>query len=766
MVALAAALVATPLAAQTYQGMTIPSTGGALGSGHPRLLFGSSANYSQAQAWYTANYADVNPGTCSPEVSNFDVCTNLAFQHAMNPSVDATEAIATALVIMNQATADPSIVSCSPGGGDDVANSYHDCAINLILIFDWTYDEMTSTQKSEYIAGGNVWFGEYNSGSSVGTIGANCQGGGFDNNYCEAYTQAAFAWGIAAYWEDTSIAQQDLDQWNTNWGNYKTYRVRTTLNAGGGNWQSAGAGGVSQEGPGYGTLVTHDFVVPTITGYSLGRDLFSENPDFLATPLWYIWNTNTEATTTNNTLGTPVTQTCWDTFIWNVLTATPCQGYLAYNNNAGASNGNTADIMSMLATHYAGTNIGGYAQEWLASVGSGTPDQIPLTPWIQALYTAPSPVAYSGLPLDYFAPGSGFLYLRKAWDSGATTTVNLNFNTASEVSHATSWPGDWQMWRGGRWLSRNTAQYNPPGPTGWNNVGMESANMTLNTLLVNPNNQGCTAGTTCQGDGAEYAGDILMLGYPPLYSVETPAQVSRLQDGADFAYAMVDLSGVYGYSSCTNGGTGASCNPAVNTVQREFVWVRDLETLVIFDRVLANAVGGTAAGSIVRTDLAHCEYAWTIVDANHASCVDGSQELYYTVLLPTTPNPALTVVNEYTGYSDPNAQYRLEVNDTPGTAQDYIVTVAQGMASTGTPLSPTISLSGSTYTVTLDGSHSIQFQQGSTSSGGSITVSGVTTNFSSTVEPVTVSTNGFAWGGGSATGSGATGVVLHGVTLY
>jgi hypothetical protein len=152
-------------------------------------------------------------------------------------------------------------------------------------------------------------------------------------------------------------------------------------------------------------------------------------------------------------------------------------------------------------------------------------------------------------------------------------------------------------------------------------------------------------------------------------------------------------------------------------------------------------MGNVTAGNIKRTFLAHCEVNWTLVDANHATCSLGSsQTLYLATLLPATPSPSYHVTNEYTYASVQDAQYRLEVDDTPGTAQSYFLHVMSP-----TSLTPSVSFSGGVYTVTLDANHSLQFNQGSTSSGGSITINGTATNFRSDVQGISVGNSGPVW---------------------
>lgn len=162
--------------------------------------------------------------------------------------------------------------------------------------------------------------------------------------------------------------------------------------------------------------------------------------------------------------------------------------------------------------------------------------------------------------------------------------------------------------------------------------------------------------------------------------------------------------------------------------------MRDLEALVIFDRIEANAVGSVPAATIKRAFVAHCETTWAL-SGGAATCTNGPQALRLTTLLPASPGKHAT--DEGTA---PLGQSRLEVTDS-GSAQSYFLHVADARGS----LSPSLTDNGSTCTVTLDGTHAITFVKGMSSSGGSITIGGVTTSFRSDVQPVTVTDSGPAW---------------------
>ncbi|MCC6764316.1 MAG: hypothetical protein IT293_06605 [Deltaproteobacteria bacterium] len=95
--------------------------------------------------------------------------------------------------------------------------------------------------------------------------------------------------------------------------------------------------------------------------------------------------------------------------------------------------------------------------------------------------------------------------------------------------------------------------------------------------------------------------------------------------------------------------------------------------------------------------------------------------------------------------SPPHSQYRIEVDTTAGTAQSYILTVLQARDAAGAALTPSVVDDGASYTVTLDGTTSITFQKGMTSSGGSIDIGGVVTPLRANVQSMSVTAAGPAW---------------------
>ena len=375
--------------------------------------------------------------------------------------------------------------------------------------------------------------------------------------------------------------------------------------------------------------------------------------------------------------------------------------------------------MTRAASRWGSINIGKYAQTWLNVVAS------PVSEYVSSISSTATPLAFSTLPLDYYASGNSYFYGRKAWDAGSTV-VNLQLGTAAPGAavHVHDDVGNWQLWRGGRWVSRETAGYVNT-LTGYNNSGTTSSGELLahNGLAFNGIGLGASCNPSClTGDRS---------GVPV---------VNRLESAVAYAYADVDLTASYRGKADSTQTHPERENPAVAHAEREFVFVRDLETLVIFDRLQSNAVGATTADNIKKTFVAHCEVTWTMEDAQHATCTDGTQALRLTTLVPS--KPSYVVVNER---GDKVGQYRLEVSDS-GSAQSYFLHVLQARATKDASLSPSVVDGGSSYTVTLDATHSLVFNKGMTSAGGTITIGSNTTPFRASVQPIDYTDSGPVWG--------------------
>ena len=619
-------------------GMTIPTT-------HPRLWF-NAARLAQAQTWYQAK----------PFTARSDDYQNLALMGLLtNNSKDCEAAVAGATTASQGM--DTSGVACDY------------CRWNgeiIILTYDWCYNLMTAAQRSTLQTSLNTWIDHWRTQSWGGP-------GMYENNYYWGYLRNELEWAITSFEDNTAEA-------NTLLTDVFATRLADDFNpatAGTGH----AVGGVGQEGSEYGPYVIYYAAVPFITARLLGHDVLTDTSYWESAVYAMIYQTvpGLSFNEIANSSGYEVTP--WsDTEGWFF--------------GGSAQDPSIGDFMSAAANHWSTVNTGAYARQWLNMTGAPVDYHI-----LSTDSGGPAARAFTNLPLDYYASGPQYLWGHSAWTAPANTTFFLQLGVTWANGHSHEDYGTWQMWRNGRWLSHETAEYSVSitGYGGSGAVGIDDS-IAHNALYIGG------AGSSADGTNGTL--------------------VTRLESQPTYVYADADESNVYG-------GTASH-------VEREFVFVRGLETMVIFDRIQSSSA------SAEKTFLAHCAYVWTVEDAQHANCTDGTQVLRLTSLLSS---PTLRVIQEHTsGNTDPDVgQSRLEVVTAPATAQSYILTVLQATDGGAASLAPSVVDNGSSYIVTLNGQNSITFAKGMASSGGSITTSSGTTSFRADVQPMVVTDDGPVW---------------------
>lgn len=269
----------------------------------------------------------------------------------------------------------------------------------------------------------------------------------------------------------------------------------------------------------------------------------------------------------------------------------------------------------------------------------------------------------------------------------------------------------------------------------------------------------------------------------PITSFGRPI-VKRLESASGYSYADVDLTKEYWDQGYVPPYGGSWDMGAVVHIEREFLFLRNLETTVILDRITTGDVvrgvdTGVSAANEVNTFLLHSEVDPTLEDATHVTITNGDQVLRMTTLVPA--NPTRRVINEQdcTGCSAGIGQYRIEL-DTSGAAQRYFLNVLQARTNTDADLTASVVDSNAgdptsgTFTVTLHpatGSDTtIVFNKGQTVSGTeTVNLAGAgVTNIKTSVQGITYTDNGPVWdgqSGGSTTitgklGSGWKGLVV------
>jgi hypothetical protein len=599
----------------------------------------------------------------------------------------------------------------------------------LILVYDWEYQNLTPGQKNTLISNYNSWIIHWMSQSWGGPTMP-------QSNYFWGYLRNECEWGITSYGDNTGPAQTFLDEClATRWSNAFVPTTATGHNA---------AGGLPQEGDEYGRYMIWYPLVPFITAGLNGRDVYSDANKFFEASMFNLIYSTSQEQITHVGGGAH-----WEIFPFsddeNFVNGGSAEARFSGIDGNGSY---TGDFMNSMANHYSSVT-GQYAKQWLINLGLPVANHVAAVDNSSGIAARP----FSNLALDYYDAGIQYFYGHSAWGASGTTDFMLQMGAPSGVGHGHDDYGTWQSRRNGSstayWLSRETVGYGEAympyaNPQPWvamtaypinsrvlgspsnGYVYQQVANVTCitgssqpslpTTPLATVSDGTCTWLNTSNGVSGDRVpvGDltvhngILMNGAGLGYSSKDGLPVvNRLESQGSYSYADVDLT--HSYRNTIDTSHPERDNRSAGHIEREFVFVRSLETMVILDRLVANSVGTLPATAITKTFIAHCEINWTLEDSNHETCTNGNQALRISTLMPVSFSQR--VVNES---SCPNAksacntdgQYRLEI-DTSGTAQQYFLNVLQARDSSAANLmasavdSNPIDPTSGTLTVTL-----------------------------------------------------------------
>src|SRR5580704_1432336 len=585
-----------------------------------------------------------------------------------------------------------SATSCYQSSGCDPMRVYGEA---VMLTYDWLYAQMTAAQRATIINNWNTWQNYPDTNDSWGNTGmpssVDFTGG----------LRTDFSLGVATF-GDNAAATSFIDY---ALNNRRAALVNFASSSGVIPLGTKGYGMPAQESSQYGQYSLNYYAVPLATSALLGRDLWQESTAFKADVLHTIYNT----------LPTPtVSRGLYDGWTWS--------DDESWNAGAGLYGGGGmqsryyGDFMMAAAQEFPGTAIGKVARQWVNTVNPS------IAPMWMAIDSGGSAQALSTLPVDYYASGPQFAYWRNSWNTNASSLF-LQMGQTFGVGHSHFDVGNFQWFRGGSYLIRETPSYYTT-VAGYNSVGTAdvSSGYAHNIPLIG---------------GLSSATDSC---------TDSNAIVKRMESESAFAYIDVDASGTYTNNICDPGRPERE-NIYAQHLEREFIFFRDVEVLLILDRLQADSANRS------KTFVSHCETSPVSIDATHYVCVDGSQQASYSVLLPA--NPTLMAVNEAGNgatCSPTECQYRLEVNDNrPIGAQSYFLVAIQGLNAGGTALTPTIQDNGTSWAVTLDANHSVTLNKGMVSAGGSVTINGATTNLRADAQTMTVTDDGPVWGPSNTT---------------
>lgn len=546
---------------------------------------------------------------------------------------------------------------------------------NVILVFDWCYQHFTPAERATLINRWNTYFHNIRQHTWGGP-------GQFQSNYNWGYLRNEIEWGIATWGENP---QADA---NLQYGLQTRWQANSVP-----HFLGAGRGGVMQEGSAYGSAIGQYAAVPFGSAALLGRDVYRET-NFFREAIFYLIYATLPAPTYNVNNGGSFAEMF------------PFADDERFFDGGMPARVNYGSFMQAMADYWRDVPAGAYARQWLAAVEPVVP------PHLAAVDRGGSAAPFTSLPLDYAASGPRFVYARNQWGPQATVLA-LQLGITEDEGHRHNDVGSWQLWRSGRWLSRETTGY-AQDITGYGGAAVDVNDPAAhNTVLVG--------------------------GLGPVRGYQVGQTImTRLESRPGYTFASADLTPAYRATH------PVIDNPAVSRVERDFVFVRALETLVVFDRV------ASTSAATAKTFLAHFETTPTVDTVNRVvTAVNGTQAVRLTTLVPAAPTYRPLVAE-----GGQVGQYRVEIA-TAGTAQSYFLNLVQAKGAADANVAASVVDTGTTYAVTLThptrGTVQVSFEKSATSTGGTITIGGVTSALTSAVQAVTVTDAGVTWGGSAAT---------------
>lgn len=689
--------------------MNIPQT-------HPRLWYSAqsgtpgAARLARARGWLQAG--NTIPIT-STSVSASAHYRDRALRSLMNQHADPTDCNAAAGWLKG--------FTMNVGGTASDQARWH--GEDAILVYDWCHHAISSAERATLIARWNNY---------VSTLNAKSWGAPHmaANNYFWGYLRNSLLWGIASFHENAQakdFIDHALDL------RYRNLADDSAPQSAFRRWDDRfGAGGVVLEGGQYGPYMLGYPVVAFTSAGDYGYDAWT------AVRFWRdaVFNLHF-ATTPAKTAKRDGAPARWELF--------PFNDDQFFEDGGIAENAEYGDFLGALMLRFPETGRARIGRDWLALTG------VKPSWWVRAELASLSIVGPAPpMPLDYHADGADFFYARRSAAPDATALLlqlggsNAYAGSSVEafaqggVGHSHGDAGTFQLWRGGRWLSRETTGYaSPDNVVGWNNgpsVDPREA-VAHNALLF-------------EGKG-HLTGSLK--GLP---------RVLRLQSAPGFAYSAVDLTGVY--RTVVNHAWEAEDDwPFAELAIREFVYLRSLDALVVLDRAQSGSdsqdpiytgYGGPRmpAEQVRKSFVLHATGTGSdeagdpfALAPAQATAIVGGQRLDLRTLLPQSP--VYRVVKEGGGVG----QFRLEY-DVSGNAQSYLLNVVSLRDAGELPVSTTLQDLGDRWRIELShpakGNASVVFLKGPGSVGGSVRVdSGPETALRTDVQPMSIGDNGPRW---------------------
>ncbi|GMU44767.1 MAG: hypothetical protein IT479_16480 [Xanthomonadales bacterium] len=664
-------------------------------SGHPRIWYGNAARLAQAQTYFGST-----PFTPQGNDIQFERALR-GLLTANNGDCDAALAHLNGWLVENH------------GNRRDALRQQGE---ELLLIYDWCHHRLTPAQIQTLVARWNGYM-DVEIADDFANHGAEA------NNYFWGRVRNELIWGITSFGENPRAQEfinHALDTRFSDW--FADF------------YQDFGRGGVFPEGADYGVVSLSYPILPFASAADYGFDPYAQTPYYREAIYALLYGT------------TPGPTTLSGSFSGGAL-------LFPFNDDETLHQGGTinareylGDFARWMGARAPTSGNARHIRAWLTQTGAGRR-------WMfDALGGSGNLSDYADLPLDYYAPGAGVFSSRTGHDAAAMQ-VQLQLGTPGHIEHRHQDGGSFQVWRKGRFLSRESAGYadNLRGFMGAGPNIDTGHPLAHNTLLFEAWNTGRWVGS----------GPIVIPpGQPRFENPRDLPRVTRLQHEPAFSFVAIDYSDAY-----RNMPDSRVDWPYADQAWREFVFIRPLQALVILDRTHGSADsllpwyngGGwllsgphVAAAQVRRSFILHFE-TQPVAAGNRLSAALGTQTAELITLIPAAP--VYRVIHEDVPGDEQAGQYRLEL-DSVGSVDGYFLNVVTGYDAGEAPLGATLSEDASSWTLSLThpvrGNASLTLFKGMTSAGGSLTIGAITTPLRNDVQGISVTSERPVWAGGDA----------------
>lgn len=580
---------------------------------------------------------------------------------------------------------------------------------NALLIYDWCHYALSENDIHNPQNGLLQRWNGY-----TATLNAKPWGGMAmpANNYFWGYLRNSLLWGIASY-NDGGTEQMQKAQGFINHALDVRYKDLSPLAPNGSSkfqaWYEAfGVGGVPLEGTQYGPYMFDYPVIGFTTATDYGYRAWSAVP-FWRDAMYYLYY----AAPPLPTKARDGAQGRYEIFPFNDD---------QFFKDGGSADGNYSNFVAAMALQDPTSPVARMALSWLTQRGQSP------SWWVRAeLSTLQATQSTPYLPLDYYADGSQFLYGRRSQAPEQTMFMlqlggaNAYTSNVSElaadggVGHSHQDLGNFQLWRKGRWLTRETTGYNifSDGIVGWNNG-----------IVVDP----------LEGVAHNTA---LFEGRGQIYTRRGWSTVLRVQSAPEFSFAAVDMTESY-RAPATQSWLAEDDWPFAEVAIREFIYLRSLDALLILDRMKSGNdsldpiydVSYTGpqkpAEQVRKSFVLHATGTGSnengnpfTLGAGQATATVGDQRLDLRTLLPS--NPSYRVIDE----GGDIGQFRLEY-DVSGTAMSYLINVVSVRDETDPTITASLEDLGNVWRINLSrgagNTATVTLNKGEVSTGGSVRI--------------------------------------------